>query len=96
MLLPHPLDIIALLLGIFLSIRKSEVRSEDPAAHPSVSPEAFAGWQERAMRAYTLGARACFGRVFVDFVFFAVLHRVSFPEWLRWGAPRKSSPLFTF
>lgn len=83
MLLPHPLHIVAILLGIFLLIRKSEIRADDPAAHEGVAPADFEAWRQRALAAYTIGTRACFGKVFVDFLFLAILKRVEVESWLR-------------
>ena len=83
MLLPHPLDIVALLLGVFLLMRKSEVRRDDPALHQGVALADFEEWRRRALSAYTLGTRACFGKVFLDFAFQALLRRVAFEPWLR-------------
>jgi len=73
--LPHPLDIVAILLGIFLLLRKSEVRAEDPALHPRVAPADFEGWRKRALAAYSWGTRACFAKVLLDFLFLAYLRR---------------------
>lgn len=78
MLVPHPLDLIAILLGIFLALRRSDVRAEDPARHPLVAPEAFERWRALALRAYAVGTRACFAKVIVDFAFLALLKRVPF------------------
>jgi hypothetical protein len=83
LLLPHPLDIVAILLGVFLLIRKTEVRSDDPAHHPGVALADFEEWRRRALAAYTIGTRACFGKVFIDFLFLAFLRRVSVDAWLR-------------
>ncbi len=86
MLLPHPLDIVALLLGVFLLMRKSEVRVEEAGNYPEAVRASFEEWRARALAAYTIGTRACFGRVLVDFLFMALLRRVTtFPEALRWG-----------
>jgi len=74
---PHPLDLIAILLGIFLALRGSDIRAEDPALHPGVSPLDFQRWKERALFAYRLGARACFAKVVIDFGFVALLRRVT-------------------
>jgi hypothetical protein len=83
--LPHPLDIVALLLGVFLLMRKSEVRAEDPANYAESARAEFDTWRASALAAYTIGTRACFGRVFADFFFLALLRRVEVPEVLRWG-----------
>ena len=57
MLLPHPLDIVAILLGVFLLMRKSEVRRDDPALHEGVALADFEEWRRRALSAYTYMAR---------------------------------------
>lgn len=77
MLVPHPLDIIAVLLGIFLALRRSDIRAEDPTAHPGVSAPDFERWRTLAIAAYTLGTRACFAKVLVDFAFLALLRRIT-------------------
>ncbi|MFO7178235.1 MAG: hypothetical protein DIU78_005990 [Pseudomonadota bacterium] len=82
MVLPHPLDIVAILLGIFLLLRKSEVRAEDPALHPGVSSADFDTWRRRALSAYSWGTRACFVKVLFDFAFLAYLRRVALELWL--------------
>jgi hypothetical protein len=75
MAVPDPFDIIAILLGIFLALRKSDVRSEDPARHPQVSLADFDRWRMRALSAYSLGIRACFAKVMADYAFLAYLQR---------------------
>jgi hypothetical protein len=76
-IVPHPLDLIAVLLGIFLALRRSDVRGEELSFHPNVSAVDFELWRRRAVFAYTLGTRACFAKVLVDFAFLALLRRVS-------------------
>jgi len=70
---PHPFDIVAILLGIFLALRKSDVRAEDSARHPRVALADFDRWRDAAIRAYSIGTRACFAKVLIDFGFLAVL-----------------------
>ncbi len=77
MFLPHPLDIPAILLGIFLLMRKSEVRSAECVDASAQS--AFDYWREQALAVYTFGSRVCFGKVFVDLVMSVLVHRVSLP-----------------
>jgi len=77
MLVPHPFDIIAILLGIFLALRKSDVRSDDVSRYPGLSHADFDKWREMALSAYTLGARTCFLRVMFDFAFLAYLQRTT-------------------
>ncbi len=78
MLVPHPFDIIAILLGLFLALRKSDVRSDDHSRYPSLSLADFDAWQQQALSAYTLGTRACFAKVLLDFGYLALLQRTSF------------------
>jgi hypothetical protein len=78
MLVPHPFDIVAILLGIFLALRKSDVRAEDNARHPRVALADFDRWRSEAIRAYTIGIRVCFAKVLLDFGFLALLQRQAF------------------
>ena len=82
MAVPDPFDIIAILLGIFLALRKSDVRSEDPARYPQVSLADFDRWRMRAISAYSVGIRACFAKVMADYLFLAYLQR--YPMNLSW------------
>jgi hypothetical protein len=75
MAVPDPFDIIAILLGIFLALRKSDVRSEDPSRHPQVAIADFDRWRMRAISAYSLGIRACFAKVMGDYAFLWYLQR---------------------
>jgi hypothetical protein len=77
MFVPHPFDIVAILLGIFLALRKSDVRAEDPSRHPRVALADFDSWRKNTLAAYSLGARACFAKVMADFAFLAVLQRTT-------------------
>jgi hypothetical protein len=70
---PHPFDIVAILLGIFLALRKSDVRSEDSGRHPRVALADFDRWRAEAIRAYSIGTRVCFAKVLIDFGFLAIL-----------------------
>jgi hypothetical protein len=75
MAVPDPFDIIAILLGIFLALRKSDVRAEDAARHPRVPLADFDRWRARAISAYSIGIRTCFAKVMGDYVFLAYLQR---------------------
>ncbi len=75
---PHVLDIPAILLAIFLALRKSDVRAEDPARHPRVPLVDFDRWRAAMLRAYSIGVYACFAKVLVDFGYLAILNRVTF------------------
>ncbi len=77
MFLPHPLDIPAVLLGIFLLMRKSEVRAAE--CIDASAQSAFDNWREQALAVYTFGSRVCFGKVFIDLAMSVLIHRVSLP-----------------
>lgn len=79
MAVPDPFDIVAILLGIFLALRKTDVRAEDPSRHPQVPLVDFDRWRARALRAYTIGVRACFAKVMLDYLFLAILQRYPIP-----------------
>jgi hypothetical protein len=82
---PHPFDIVAILLGIFLALRKSDVRAEDHARHPRVALADFDRWREAAIRGYTIGIRVCFAKVLLDFGFLAVLQHFAMDLGLQRG-----------
>jgi len=77
MIVPHPFDIVAILLGIFLALRRTDIRAEDPQRHPRVSLQDFERWRREMLAAYSIGTRACFAKVLVDFAFMAYLQRNS-------------------
>ena len=82
---PHPFDIVAILLGIFLALRKSDVRAEDHERHPRVALADFDRWRDAAIRAYTIGIRVCFAKVLIDFGFLALLQRFAMDLGLQRG-----------
>lgn len=67
-------DVIAVFLGIWLTIRKLDVRWREPEQFPEAPPEQFAAWKKDALRAYNVGGTACFFKVAGDigFVFLYV------------------------
>lgn len=83
MFVPDPFDIIAILLGIFLALRKSDVRAEDPARYPQVAIADFDRWRARAIGAYSLGIRACFAKVMADYAFLFYLQHYPLALWLQ-------------
>lgn len=64
-------------------MRKTDVRAEELSSQPRVTAEVFERWRAKALFAYSLGVRACFAKVLVDFAFVAVLRRVSFELWIQ-------------
>jgi hypothetical protein len=75
--LPHPLDVPAVLLGVFLLMRKSEVRAAE--CIDASAQGTFDTWREQALAVYTFGSRVCFGKVFVDLLMSVLVHRVTLP-----------------
>jgi hypothetical protein len=67
-LLPHPLDLIALILGVLAALRNLETSGRRAEEYPSVDKAAFERWKTSAQSAYRLGISACFGKVLVDIV----------------------------
>ncbi len=69
-------DIIALILGIFLTTRKLDVAKREVADHGRVSPEDFARWKEAELQVFRVASSACFGKVAVGFVLFLLVGRI--------------------
>lgn len=69
-------DIVALIFGILLTIRKLDAQSRRPEEFPHVPPAAFGDWQRREVAIYRLGVWACFLKVGLDpaFTFFVAPH----------------------
>lgn len=53
------LSLIAVIVGIFYTIRKLDARSRSEAEFPAVPAELFRAWQEREVRVYGRAAFAC-------------------------------------
>ncbi len=70
-------DILTLVLGIFLTIRKLEVRRHEAASFPEVDGAAFELWKSTALRAYNLGAIGCFAKLVLDYAVRYGLSRVA-------------------
>lgn len=62
-------DILALVLGILLTIRKLDIKKREHADHPNVDRDAFERWKRTEHSAYSLGSFACFLKILVDFGF---------------------------
>jgi hypothetical protein len=71
--------VVALVLGIWLTVRKLDVSRREAADHPNVAASDFERWKSSARRAYTLGSVACFLKLFLDVA-------------LEYGAPRVGLP----
>jgi len=72
-------DVLTLVLGIWLTIRKLDVRPREAADHPGVDPAQFARWKDLALGAYNLGSIGCFAKLALDYL-------------LQYGAPRLGVP----
>lgn len=84
-MLPHPLDLVALILGILFTLRQMHVGNRQPDQHPGVPAEDFERWKRSAITAYRWGSSACFGKVLLDIAFSQLMARVAMPQALRLG-----------
>src|SRR5688572_2375157 len=69
--------VVTLIMGVFFTVRKLDVRRREAKDYPNVDPAAFQEWKSTALRAYNLGAFACFGRVALDVANQYALSRVA-------------------
>ena len=81
---PHPLDLIALVLGILFSLRQMDVSQRQPDRYPQISAADFEIWKRRGLRAYQLGASACFGRILLDVIVSYLMRQHPWSTGLRW------------
>ena len=81
--MPHPLDLIALVLGVLFSLRQMDVTQRQAAAFPSVREADFTRWWQAARGAYRLGSSVCFGKIALDIVVAYVMRRVPLPTPVR-------------
>jgi hypothetical protein len=72
-------DVITLILGIWLTVRKLDVRRREAAEHPGVDAAEFERWKRMALSAYNLGSIGCFAKIALDYA-------------LQLGAPRVGVP----
>lgn len=84
-MLPHPLDLVALILGLFSAIRQMDVSARQADRYPGVDPGVFEHWQGLAKSAYRLGMAANFGKVLLDLLMSRVIWMVAMPTSLRRG-----------
>lgn len=84
-MLPHPLDLVALILGIYSALRQMDVSARQADRYPGVEPAIFERWQAKAKAAYRLGMAANFGKVLLDIVLARVLWAFAMPTALRTG-----------
>ncbi|MCC6666384.1 MAG: hypothetical protein IT375_21705 [Polyangiaceae bacterium] len=72
-------DVLALVFGIWLTVRKLDVRRREAADHPGVEPAEFERWKAMALGAYNLGSLGCFAKLALDYL-------------LQLGGPRVGVP----
>jgi hypothetical protein len=83
--LPHPLDLVALILGIYSALRQMEVSGRHASSYPDVDAGVFERWRKLAQSAYRLGMTANFGKVLLDLVLSWLLWAIPMPTALRRG-----------
>jgi hypothetical protein len=66
--LPHPLDIVYLILGVLFSLRQLDVSMRRATSYPNTTEADFERWKRAAVIAYRIGASSCFGKVLLDIV----------------------------
>ena len=67
-MLPHPLDLIYLILGVLFSLRQLDVNMRVAKNYPDVAEADFDRWKRAAVIAYRTGAWTAFGKVLIDIV----------------------------
>lgn len=67
-MLPHPLDLIYLILGVLFSLRQLDVNMRVAKNYPNVAEADFDRWKRAAVIAYRIGAWTAFGKVLIDIV----------------------------
>lgn len=73
------LDVLALVFGIWLNVRKLDARKLQPADYPHVPEREFLRWQSMATSAYGFGSLVCFAKLVLDWA-------------LKLGGPRIGLP----
>lgn len=84
-MLPHPLDLVALILGILFTLRQMDVANRQADRYPGVPVADFESWKRSATVAYRWGSSACFAKVLLDIGFSQLMGRVALPTAARWG-----------
>ncbi len=66
---PDLFDILAVIFGILLTVRKLDVSKREASEFPAVEAARFDAWRARTVSTYAWGSRACFLKVVLDFGF---------------------------
>lgn len=61
--------VLALIFGIWFTVRKLDVRKREPEHFPNVDRAAFERWKQIELSAYNVGSFACFAMIFLDYAF---------------------------
>lgn len=72
-------DVITLVLGIWLTIRKLDVRKREASDHPGVDAAEFGRWKDLALGAYNLGSIGCFAKLALDYLLQYAAPRIGVP-----------------
>jgi hypothetical protein len=83
--LPHPLDLIALVLGVLFAIRQMDIAQRQAKNYPHVALPDFERWLARARGAYRLGANVCFAKIMLDIAVAYWMRHTFLPAAVRWG-----------
>jgi hypothetical protein len=83
--LPHPLDLIALVLGILFTLRQMDVTQRQAASYPGIREADFQRWWRLARGSYRLGSSACFGKIILDIAAAYTMRHTPMPPAARWG-----------
>ncbi len=65
-MLPHPIDVIYLILGVLFSLRQLDMSMRLAKNHPNVAEADFERWKRASVLAYRTGAWTSFGKVLLD------------------------------
>lgn len=77
-------EVIALIMGVFATVRKLNVRARQPEEFPHVRRADFESWRAQESAVYTLVASACFAKVVLDLAFANYVFQLSsWPLWVR-------------
>ena len=71
-------DIIALILGIFLTTRKLDIARREVEDYGHVSRDDFEAWKAQELNAYRVASSACFLKVIVGFGLFIAVRTIDF------------------
>jgi len=81
---PHPLDLIALVLGILFTLRQMDVAQRQASQFPQVREADFTRWWQLARGAYRVGSTVCFAKIFLDILAAYWIRHALPPAAARW------------